>query len=79
MTKQEEIREEIATVIRVNQDKFARCVNNELLELLIYWMTDKIRHNLHSQGVVITSDNQDWTDNRNLHRRRIVEPLIKEG
>lgn len=33
---------------------------------------------LHSQGVVITSNTQDWTDKDNLHKRRIVEPLVEE-
>ena len=62
MSKQSEIREGIATVIRVNKDKFARCLESdmagELTEELIYWMTDKIRQNLNSQGVVIKVDSE---------------------
>ena len=65
MTKQEEIREGIATVIRVNKDIFARCaeskIADELTEKLIYWMTDKIRHNLASQRVAIKVEGEVYS------------------
>ncbi len=54
----EEIREGIRTVIEVNIAKYQDCETDQLRDYLIDWMTDKIRHNLHSQGVVIKKEGE---------------------
>jgi len=84
MTKREEIREYVAkTLFLIAYPSWTREELNDHWDVKDYTeqdmlsATDSIFSYLHSQGVVITSNKQDWADDDNLHRRRIVEPLIK--